>query len=330
MSENKGYQILGMLLRKKIPLLNAHILHLMFTMAGTIDSGRDTNGVQNIPAFRDILCDLELWHEAPAELEKLLLEHLLELVSDPQKNIGNIRLMREFALVEKLLNILKKSDCRNSNTTLLLEIMRGLLCTNPRVSDVLCFALFTTATLSFPTVEKKMKINEGVMAEQSQENVQSNKVILRNQCLKLFFSLLHTGDDDIHINYCEDVVQVVGFDWILLFLHADLHRSTVIWGMRILMTLLSLPTLMQKFRTGICNGHWLIKSENVLHNKMMEALGSDAPQNSKVSRKHTIRSEIFKVPGFQHLNWLLVEHIEVPEVLLSYMIQTESVLSKSN
>ena len=226
--------------------------------------------------------------------------------------------MREFALVEKLLTILKKSDCRNSNTTLLLEIMRGLLCTNPRVSDVLCFALFTTATLSFPTVEKRMKtINEGMaMApEQDQENVQqSNKVILRNQCLKLFFTLLHTGDD-IHINYCEDVVQVVGFDWILLFLHADLHRSTVIWGMRILMTLLSLPTLMQKFRTGICNGHWLIKSENVLHNKMMEALGTDgAPQNAKVSRKHTIRSEIFKMPGFQHLNWLLVEHIEVPEV----------------
>ena len=49
MSENKGYQILGMLLRKKIPLLNAHILHLMFTMAGTIDSGRDTNEIQNIP-----------------------------------------------------------------------------------------------------------------------------------------------------------------------------------------------------------------------------------------------------------------------------------------
>ena len=33
----KGYQTLGMLLRRKLPLLNAHILHLMFTMAGTLD-----------------------------------------------------------------------------------------------------------------------------------------------------------------------------------------------------------------------------------------------------------------------------------------------------
>ena len=120
MSENKGYQILGMLLRKKIHLLNAHILHLMFTLAGTIDAGRDTNGIQNIPAFRDILCDLDLWHEAPSELEKLLMEHLLELVTDSQKNMTNIRLMREFALVEKLLAILKKSSCKNATTPLLL------------------------------------------------------------------------------------------------------------------------------------------------------------------------------------------------------------------
>lgn len=110
MSEIKGYQILGiflikfhskltpyllknylkllgMLLKKKIHLLNAHILHLMFTMAGTIDSTRDSNGIQNVPAFRDVLCDLDLWHAAPAELEKLLLEHFLELISvdHPQK-----------------------------------------------------------------------------------------------------------------------------------------------------------------------------------------------------------------------------------------------------
>ena len=33
----EDYQTLGMLLRRKLPLLNAHILHLMFTMAGTLD-----------------------------------------------------------------------------------------------------------------------------------------------------------------------------------------------------------------------------------------------------------------------------------------------------
>ena len=85
-------------------------------------------------------------------------------------------------------------------------------------------------------------------------------IVLRNRCLKLFFSLLYVGNK-IHTKYCEDVVQVVGFDWIQLFLQGHLHTTTVIWGLRILMTLLSLPNLMEKFRLGSCNGHWLIKSE---------------------------------------------------------------------
>jgi len=39
-------------------------------------------GIPNVPAFRDVLCDLELWHEAPAELEKSLFEHFFELIAD--------------------------------------------------------------------------------------------------------------------------------------------------------------------------------------------------------------------------------------------------------
>ncbi len=51
-------------------------------------------------------------------------------------------------------------------------------------------------------------------------------VVLRNRCLKLFFSLLYVGKK-IHSGYCEDVVQVVGFDWIQLFLQGHLHQVSV-------------------------------------------------------------------------------------------------------
>ena len=56
----------------------------------------------------------------------------------------------------------------------------------------------------------------------------------------------------VHVNYCEDVAQVVGFDWVLLFVQENLHPTTVVWGLRILATLLSLPQLMLKFRTVSC------------------------------------------------------------------------------
>ena len=91
MEANRGYQTLAMLLRKKLNLLNSHILHLCFTMAGTLEAGGSKEaesghgGIPNIPAFRDVLCDLELWHEAPAELEKSLFEHFFELIADSGK-----------------------------------------------------------------------------------------------------------------------------------------------------------------------------------------------------------------------------------------------------
>jgi hypothetical protein len=86
MEKCKGYQKLALLLRKKINFLNSHILYLMFTMAGTIDSSKESSaGIPNISAFRDVLCDLELWHEAPPDLEKSLFEHFFELLADTSK-----------------------------------------------------------------------------------------------------------------------------------------------------------------------------------------------------------------------------------------------------
>ena len=85
MEKSKGYQTLAMLLRKKISMLNSHILSLMFTMAGTIDPSRDVEGIPNPSVFRDVLCDLELWNEAPGDLEKSLYEHFYELLADTSK-----------------------------------------------------------------------------------------------------------------------------------------------------------------------------------------------------------------------------------------------------
>ncbi len=105
---------------------------------------------------------------------------------------------------------------------------------------------------------------------------------------------------------------MVGFDWILLFTQGHLHPATVVWGLRVLMTLLSIPMLMDRFRAGTCNGHWLVKSEVVLQDKMVQALGQTSTSTSKATRRG-IRQDIFGVPGFQLLNWQMTHHIDVPE-----------------
>ena len=53
-----GYQLLAMLLKQKRPLLNSHILHLVFGLVGTVDARRETSSIPNIPAFTELLCDL--------------------------------------------------------------------------------------------------------------------------------------------------------------------------------------------------------------------------------------------------------------------------------
>ncbi len=54
------YQTLAVLFKKKRHLLNSHILHLTFSLVGTVDSGRETTVIPNKQGFEDILCDLEV------------------------------------------------------------------------------------------------------------------------------------------------------------------------------------------------------------------------------------------------------------------------------
>ena len=97
----------------------------------------------------------------------------------------------------------------------------------PRVTDVLSFALFTSTTLSSPCdgVVDERGFND--LTEETTEEAKRN-IVLRNKCLELFLSLLYLDHGQIHTTYCEDVVQVVGFDWILLFLQGRCHPTTVV------------------------------------------------------------------------------------------------------
>lgn len=60
MDRRRGYQTLAMLLRRKTHLLNSHILHLTFSLVGSVDSGRESSCVPNPLAFQDLLCDIEV------------------------------------------------------------------------------------------------------------------------------------------------------------------------------------------------------------------------------------------------------------------------------
>lgn len=304
MDRRRGYQTLAMLLRRKCPLLNSHILHLTFSLVGTVDSGRETSAIPNLTAFQDLLCDLEVWHEAPGELLRSLLEHLYELIAESSEKRTNLRIMRDLQLVHKLLHIL--SDVKQNTTRQVLLALLSILLAQPRQADLLWFGQFIVATLPVGA-EKHLVLREGDNGKEGE----GENILLRNRCLQLLHSLLFNGLK-VTNSMCEDVAKVLGLDWVLLFLQSGLHSTTVVWGLRILVALTSVQPILQKFKDGTSNGGWLRHTD---HNRMALALGCHQQMASG-----DIKSVGLNVPGFQHLGWLLPQHVDlVPELYFLFI-----------
>ena len=80
-ARSRAYQTLAMLLEEKAHLVNSPTLHLVLTLAGTVDVvANDVAVIPSLQTFEDLLCDLDVWQKAPDEVRKLLFEHFYELV----------------------------------------------------------------------------------------------------------------------------------------------------------------------------------------------------------------------------------------------------------
>ena len=66
---------------------------------------------------------------------------------------------------------------------------------------------------------------------------------------------------------------MLGYDWLLLVIQSHVHATTVIMGLRILVTMLHNQSAISKFRDGSYGGGWLDHTEAVLQNRMGVVLG---------------------------------------------------------
>ncbi|CAH1175861.1 unnamed protein product [Phaedon cochleariae] len=303
MDRKRGYQTLAMLLRRKRNLLNSHILHLTFSLVGTVDSGRESSAIPNKTAFQDLLCDLEVWHEAPGELLRSHLEHLYELAAESNEKRNNSWIMRDLQLVEKLLHICP--DVKHPATRqVLFSVLSVLLSGQPRQNDLLLFGQFVASTLPSCSIEneKNLVLREG----DGDRDGEGENILLRNRCLGLLHSMIFSSRN--HIG--EEITKTLGFDWILLFMQPHLHSTTIVWALRMLVAICSSPSLMFRFREASSSGGWLRHTELVSHNKMVVVLGCQLNN----SHCNDIKSEALQIPGFQYLGWLLPHHLEIFEI----------------
>ena len=318
MERINGYQTLAMLLRRKRQFLNSHVLHLSFSLVGSLDINRSNESImeiQRVGAFKDLLADqLDLW--AQNELLKSLLEHLNELLlesSHSENKSNNLKTLRDMSLLPKLLNLMREIRLNDSKIfSLIFNICYRLLNQTPRHSDLLYFGQFIASLLPMGTEDKSEDI-----------------IDLRNSLLKIVLQLM-TRNSQPAINHAiqEELTRILGFDWFLLFLQSALHKETITIGLVNLMVIISNQSLYTKFKDGSSNGGWLKDTEAVLESRFgVQLLGFNVNPSSTSSSMSSvlttrttgmkmIRNDLLSIPGFLHLNWLISSHVQQPKVYL--------------
>lgn len=94
-----------MLYKRKKSLINSHILNLTFSLAINDDNGKEQAVIANVKAFECLLCDLDIWHETPVEIQKSLYERFNDLLNDSQQLV-NVRLFQRYLLSLSIPNLL--------------------------------------------------------------------------------------------------------------------------------------------------------------------------------------------------------------------------------
>ncbi|RXM93361.1 WD repeat and FYVE domain-containing protein 3 [Acipenser ruthenus] len=310
MERIKGYQLLAMLLKKKRPLLNSHILHLTFSLVGTVDSGHETSIIPNSTAFQDLLCDFEVWLHAPYELHLSLFEHFTELLTESSEADKNAKLLREFQLIPKLLLTLRDTSLSQPTIAAISNVLSLLLQGFPNSNDVLRFGQFISSTLpTFAVCEKFV-----VMEVKNDEMVDG---VPRAPCNR---PGTHIASLSVLCRACEDLVKILGFDWLLMFMEEHLHSSTVTAAMRILAVLLSNQPNLTRFKEGLTGGGWLDHTDSVLTNKIGTVLGFNVGRSAGGrSTVREINRDACHFPGFPVLQTFLPKHTNVPELYFLLM-----------
>ncbi|XP_041447245.1 WD repeat and FYVE domain-containing protein 3 isoform X2 [Xenopus laevis] len=328
MERIKGYQLLAMLLKKKRGLLNSHILHLTFSLVGTVDSGHETSIIPNSTAFQDLLCDFEVWLHAPYELHLSLFEHFIELLTESSEAAKNAKLMRDFQLIPKLLLTLRDMSLSQPTLTAISNVLSFLLQGFLNSNDLLRFGQFISSTLpTFAVCEKfvVMEVNNEEKLEPDDDFgglVSANLIILRNRLLDVLLKLLYTSKEKnaVNLQACEELIKILGFDWVIMFMEEHLHSTTVTAAMRILVVLLSNPSILLRFKEGVTGGGWLDQTDSVLTNKIGTVLGFNVGRSAGGrSTLREINREACHFPGFSILQSLLPKHTNVPALYFLLM-----------
>uniref|UniRef100_A0A0N5AD46 BEACH-type PH domain-containing protein n=1 Tax=Syphacia muris TaxID=451379 RepID=A0A0N5AD46_9BILA len=323
LESTRSYQTLAMLLEEKSDMLNSHILHLVLSLVGTLDTRRDTSVIPNMQVFEDLLCDLDVWKDANYELNRLLYEHFYELITD--QGGENLKLIRHSLLPARLIARLFDTPNLIFNVNDVVFNLIAAIIQPPTESNCLLkLGQMLAATLPetdedhYPVSIRELqdKLFEGGTKEELDKRLYF--LYVRNRILNIIMNAIIHSSPANNLQFCKEIVKQLGFDWLLAFFLPGVHCGTVVLALKILLRLLQHESLLAKFREGTTNGGWLTDADSVVRNRSAVVLGfSVATHGGTVGAHIDINPELSEFNGFLALSHLLSSHYEKSECYLA-------------
>ena len=258
-----AYQLLAMLYKRKKHLINSHILNLTFSLvisdldAGGISSATSAATekqielhqpiISNTKAFEYLLCDLEIWYETPPEIQRSLHERFNDLLND---QITNARLFHRFNMLKRLLYMIREPNTNSLNENTLKHILstiKILIVETQQNDDLVKFGQYVASLLPMHN-EKETKLQD--------PNV-NYTIKLRNRLLGIVDDIISQNTCTKSINFQEELQRLLGYDWFLLFMQPNVHKSTLVKACKILFTLLLNIQNLYRFKESSLCGGWL-------------------------------------------------------------------------
>ncbi|XP_060781914.1 WD repeat- and FYVE domain-containing protein 4 isoform X2 [Neoarius graeffei] len=304
MKHISGYKLFAFILKMKAHLISCRIFQLILAIVGTVELGTGNVHVHDLTALQGILCNFEVWQNAPENLDLSVLNHFVDILKSSRGDPQNSEAIHSLSLMTKLLFLLQDPTVTHRKVTVICTIITCLLQKHFNTKDIHRLGLFLIHTLLLPTVNEKTAFPFVICEDQSQALSQTpgRTIWIRNQLLEVLSSLI-SSDTPLPNNEQEEMFFILGSDWFLLFLHGHVHSSTVLLVLKILVHFLSHQKIRAKFKEAVSSGT-LVENMHVL-------LG--------VTGNLRMRSWSYgclsgMVPGFTVLPRLLLNHISLPQI----------------
>uniref|UniRef100_A0A3B4B9E8 Alfy-like armadillo-like repeat domain-containing protein n=1 Tax=Periophthalmus magnuspinnatus TaxID=409849 RepID=A0A3B4B9E8_9GOBI len=249
MARIDGYKLLAFLLKSKSSIVSNRTLQLVLCLADSTEANSSSIHQQNVPAFKALISDLDVWQTTSDNLDLTVLNHFAEVLKsfryfDDNRNAG---IMHKIGILPKMLFI--KSAI--AVCVFFYMLMKNVLWLSR-------LGLFLVYTLPL----------------QSNTSESSDLFDSHHSTNGVYFI------DHIYSICGQVLFETLGCGWFLLFLQPHLHPSTIKLGLALLNQLLLNPSLLSIFREGVSPCSLMEEPSTALDNLRARSSTLDFPRTA--------------------------------------------------